>query len=983
MEGQGIRTNTWVVYSLTVQQAKWLNHVVMQTTGSSDHSDTAAKTAAGHDNQNGVKSVIKGWGRDPSGAPSSSTPHPAKKFTKRGKERRALSARLPGREKGGAGTGARQGFWRTAASPLSSVSAAKILALDSVALASLVGAMVAVMAGLSLQAEALPVGASLWVFAVSVTLMLALCALCLVPHNLPEKLQAGIGLACLALSLGSFGFGVAEWSARGGVALASFTLVALPGVSLVAALALREHVVTLAAGQIALITGVMLASAPLAGVLIGLLMAALGAALASRLFHKWVADEIEKSDQFQRQLRQCSRASDILADYEETRQGWFWETDRRSNLTYISLPVAELLGRSMDDILGKPLASLFDLREPGPGGERSLTFHLLSRAYFQELPVRAAVEGEVRWWSISGRPIVDEFGNFCGFRGSGTDLTEKKRSQDDASRLARYDALTGLANRFQMQQALEKLLNTPPSAQQGCAVMLLDLDRFKQVNDTMGHPAGDALLAQVAQRLQNCVGKAGIVGRLGGDEFKVIVPGPSELPMLGSLAAEIITSLAKPYVVEQQQVVIGVSVGIAVAVTERCTRDELIRNADLALYAAKDAGRGRYHFYSDELHAEAEEKAELERDLREAISRGQLRLAYQPVVCLEDQTIRGFEALLRWDHHKRGAIPPQRFIAIAEESGLIKQIGEWALRTACYDAAQWPDHITVAVNVSPLQFSHSHLPPVLTNALAQSGIDPARLELEITESVFLNDSDGTDAVFAALKGIGVRLALDDFGTGYSSLGYLKKAPFDKIKIDASFVRGATQAGSRNGAIIQAITHLAHSLGMDTTAEGVETHDELALVMGKGCTHVQGYIYAKPMGKEDVAALLQAGGQAKACGPQSARTPRQTMLRKVALAYDGSLFEGRVRNISVTGAMIEGVWTLAEGEAVTVHLSAVHKVQATVRWCDGIRLGVEFAVPLRKDGFGAMIELRDRAPDGNARSHLRPNLAPDLRARGTG
>src|SRR5690606_20271186 len=326
-------------------------------------------------------------------------------------------------------------------------------------------------------------------------------------------------------------------------------------------------------------------------------------------------------------------------------------------------------------------------------------------------------------------------------------------------------------------------------------------------------------LKQVAQRLGRAVGQAGQVGRLGGDEFQVILPGRMERKAIGHLASEIIHSLSQPYSIDGQRVIIGASIGIAISPDDGVSSEELIRNADLALYAAKDLGRGRYHFYAQDLHAEAEARAQLEQDLRDAIANGHLQLFYQPVVSTATEKITGFEALLRWHHPQRGWIPPDKFVKSAEDSGLIAQIGEWALRTACHDLARWPEEVRVAVNVSPLQFANPQLPTIVTSAIAQAGIHPSRLELEITESVFLNDDAGTDAMFAALKRVGVRLALDDFGTGYSSLGYLKKAPFDKIKIDRSFVRGATDPGSRNGAIIASIASLAHALGMDTTAEG--------------------------------------------------------------------------------------------------------------------------------------------------------------------
>ena len=351
----------------------------------------------------------------------------------------------------------------------------------------------------------------------------------------------------------------------------------------------------------------------------------------------------------------------------------------------------------------------------------------------------------------------------------------------------------------------------------------------------------------------------------------------------------------------------------------------------------------------------------MEDDLRDAVANGGLELYYQPVVQTSTEKITGFEALLRWNHAVHGFISPAKFIPVAEDTGMIATIGEWALRTACHDLAKWPKNVRVAVNVSALQFSNPSLPSIVANALAHAGIEPHRLELEITESVFLNDNDGTDAMFKALKGIGVRLALDDFGTGYSSLGYLKKAPFDKIKIDQSFVRGATEPGSRNGAIIASIVSLAEALGMETTAEGVETLDELDLVRMLGCSHVQGYIYERPLSTLNASARLATGLMAIAQGPRSARSARQSMLRKVVLDHGGHRYNGMIRNISQTGALIEGLWNVPVGTIFRLQLSDGHIATATSRWSSEDRMGVEFAAPLHLDDAGRILAVTGKAP----------------------
>ena len=679
------------------------------------------------------------------------------------------------------------------------------------------------------------------------------------------------------------------------------------------------------------------------------------------------SDAAEARADRERQRTQL-RAEEILHDFEQTGQGWFWETDRRGQLVYVSPPIGDLIGCNSTALHGRPLSDLFIPDPQGQENERTLAFHLTARSAFTELAMRAAVQGEERWWSVNGRPLYDNFGNFVGFRGSGNDLTERRRSAADATRLAHYDSLTGLANRLQMAQTLEKILAAPNHNHRTCAVFLLDLDRFKQVNDTMGHPAGDYLLTQVAIRLERTIGKLGRVGRLGGDEFQVVLPGRHRRDELAQLAARVIHDLSQPYSIDGHRVMIGASIGIAFSPEDGVTSEALIRNADLALYAAKDGGRGRHHFYAEDLHSDAEERRQLEQDLRDAITSGGFEVHYQPVVHTSTERITGFEALLRWTHPTRGSLSPAKFIPVAEDSGLIAQIGEWVLRQACHDLAKWPESVRVAVNVSPLQFANPNLPAIITHALAAAQVNPARLELEITESVFLNDDADTDAMFAALKRVGVRLALDDFGTGYSSLGYLKKAPFDKIKIDQSFVRGATITGSRNGAIIASIVSLAEALGMETTAEGVETFDELDLVRMLGCSHVQGFIYEKPLNFAAATERLQSGMTAIAKGPRAARSTRHTMLRKIVLDHAGQQYHGTIRNISATGAMVEGLWNVPPGTIFRIVLAEGGTVTATARWCQEDRMGVEFAAPLALDA--GRIALLSQSPAVAQRAGLR-------------
>jgi diguanylate cyclase (GGDEF)-like protein len=640
------------------------------------------------------------------------------------------------------------------------------------------------------------------------------------------------------------------------------------------------------------------------------------------------------------------RASRLVAEFEAQGNGWFWQTDRGGAITYLSAKVAAELTAMGKPPLGERLVDVLRVDSGLSDTERTLLFHFSSRTSFSDYSVRVATEQPTdRWWSISGRPIVDELGRFQGFIGSGSDLTEKRRAEAEITRLALFDSLTGLANRQRMKLSLDQTLAPKTGGAGVTGLFLLDLDRFKAVNDTLGHQAGDNLLKQVAVRLQRAVGDAGLVGRLGGDEFQVVLPGEGNRETLGHIARSIITSLSQPYFIEGSSVSIGTSVGISIAPDHGGDAETLIRNADLALYAAKADGRGVHRFYREELLAGAQNRKRLEDDLRHALAHDQFHLAYQPVVATESERIVGYEALLRWDHPSRGAISPADFVPVAEECGLIEQIGEWVLRTAVREAASWPPHVRVAVNVSPIQFANPNLPALVTSAIAAAGIAPQRLELEITEGVFLNDSAQAEAMFKSLKGLGVRLALDDFGTGYSSLGYLKKAPFDKIKIDQSFVRGAIEPGSRNAAIIKAIVTLADTLYMETTAEGVEQQDEIALIRQLGCSHIQGFVYGRAARAEQVAEqLATGGGKATAIGYKVSRSARTTLLRSARMEIGPDAGEVRLRNISATGAMIDGV-DLPEGLVgvdCLIELLEDELFTATIRWSDDGRAGLEFA-----------------------------------------
>jgi diguanylate cyclase (GGDEF)-like protein len=420
--------------------------------------------------------------------------------------------------------------------------------------------------------------------------------------------------------------------------------------------------------------------------------------------------------------------------------------------------------------------------------------------------------------------------------------------------MAHHDALTDLPNRLRLRQATE---NELARVQRGetIAVLCLDLDHFKSVNDTLGHPAGDCLLRTVAERLRQSVRETDIVARVGGDEFAVVQVAAEQPRGAIVLADRLIETLAKPFDLDGHQVVIGTSIGIALAPSDGLDTDQLMKNADMALYRAKADGRGVSRFFEPEMDAKMQARRTLEIDLRKALVEDEFELYYQPLVNLQSDAVSGFEALLRWNHPTRGLVPPSEFIPVAEEMGLIVPLGEKILRQACAEAAGWPDDIKVAVNLSPVQFKSKTLALAVISALASSGLPPHRLELEITESVLLQDSELTLTTLHQLRALGVRIAMDDFGTGYSSLSYLRSFPFDKIKIDQSFVRD--MSGKEDSiAIVRAVAGLGKNLGMATTAEGVETQEQLRYLRQEGCTEVQGYLFSRPMPARNIRHLLE-------------------------------------------------------------------------------------------------------------------------------
>ena len=434
------------------------------------------------------------------------------------------------------------------------------------------------------------------------------------------------------------------------------------------------------------------------------------------------------------------------------------------------------------------------------------------------------------------------------------DVTAKRQAEARIAHMAHHDALTSLPNRVLFHERLDEALLRVRRDRDKFAVLYLDLDQFKSVNDTLGHPAGDKLLMAVAERLRTCLRGSDMVAKFGGDEFAVLQMGLAGPPEAGILAERIVTLLSEPYDIEGQQAVIGTSVGIALAPADGETSDQLLRNADMALYQAKEDGRCTFCFFQPGMGASLRAHHTLELDLRKALGASEFEVYYQPLVTLETGVICGFEALLRWHHPPRGMVAPAEFIPLAEEIGLIVPIGEWVLRQACAEAAGWPDDLKVAVNLSPVQFKKGNLPQMVFATLASTGLPAARLELEITESIFLAESKANLATLRRLRALGVSISMDDFGTGYSGLSYLRAFPFDKIKIDRSFISELSESADCM-AIIKAITNLGSNLGIPTLAEGVETETQLAWLREAGCTEMQGYLFSRPVPASEIAELL--------------------------------------------------------------------------------------------------------------------------------
>lgn len=549
----------------------------------------------------------------------------------------------------------------------------------------------------------------------------------------------------------------------------------------------------------------------------------------------------------------------LLKEFEDTGADWLWQTDTSRRLTHVSPRFAHAVGRTAEDIEGRPFLQLV-AGQSWDSGKFSPALHELAeklkrRDSFSNMLVPVLINDETRWWEISASPKLDENGIFHGFRGVGSDVTEQRESADKISHMARFDTLTGLPNRLQLTEALGKAQQDSDKWNGRCGFMMIDLDRFKAVNDTLGHPVGDRLLARVSERLRSIMTNNELCGRLGGDEFAIVIKDANDSQYMEALGDKIINTLSRPYEVDQHTLYIGASVGTAIGPRDGRTVEMLMRSADLALYRSKDQGGGAHNQYEPKLHVHAEERRVMEIALRKALEKDEFSLNYQPVVSADTGGVMGFEALLRWTNPDFGVVSPAKFIPLAEDARLIGPIGEWVMRTACKEAKKWPSTIKVAVNVSADQLTDPSFLDMVVSALQESELPAQRLEIEVTESIFMREGTGATQVLDQIIGLGINLSLDDFGTGYSSLGYLRKTRFSTIKVDRSFVQGAAKNVPESLAIIRAVVAMADSLGMATTAEGAETEEEVRMIRKLGCSKIQGYYFGRPMASHDALELF--------------------------------------------------------------------------------------------------------------------------------
>lgn len=545
----------------------------------------------------------------------------------------------------------------------------------------------------------------------------------------------------------------------------------------------------------------------------------------------------------------------LLREFEQSASDWIWGFDADGAINRMSAGFTTATGVAEDALLGADFVHFLRCITPP---DDPLMAHVerdvLKRQTFQDIELRVTADGQECWWNLTGKPVFDEANNYLGYMGTGSDVTERKVAERRITMLAHHDPMTGLLNRTKFTEQLNSCVARLERYGTPFSVMFLDLDQFKAVNDSRGHLAGDKVLIQVARRIQVLVHETDLVARLGGDEFAIILPNDCNVDSLGRLAMRLIEDIKRPIAIDDDQVSIGVSVGIAMAPINGTRADEILRNADLALYRGKADGRSAFRFFESQMDSEARDRRLLELELRDAVHNDQLVLYYQPQVSADDATPTGFEALIRWNHPVRGLVQPADFIPIAEQSNLIVDIGDWTIVQACLAAVEWPEHLTVAVNLSAKHFRRSDVSTVVKRALAVSGLAAQRLEIEITEGLLMEDPEAVIEKLREIRELGVTIAMDDFGTGYSSLSYLLKFPFDKIKIDRSFVDASSDDEVARD-ILKAIASLGKTLKLKITAEGVETRAQAEFLAEIACHQLQGFYFSQPLDHVELADYL--------------------------------------------------------------------------------------------------------------------------------
>jgi diguanylate cyclase (GGDEF)-like protein len=722
-------------------------------------------------------------------------------------------------------------------------------------IALVVNVVNAILVGYIAIPVASPVSITIWTFAIAILMLLGFLAW-FVRRNLPPRETASVRAlrhaTVQATILGAlWGFAPVAWFAASDLSAQLVISAVVTGMICAGGFALATveraaagYVVTLALGAL---TALLSSSNPHALVLAALLAAYSAVVLGcvhstSDLFIRQVLGAID--------LEEKGEVIGLLvAEFEQNGSDWLFELDQEGRITRASQrfgvvtnsPGGNTVGSTFEEFLSAESRSKFRAALAAGNAFRDLEF--------------AALQGDgTHWWSLTMRPILDKAGRRTGWRGVGSDISVAKIAQDRLTYLATTDIVTGLMNRSGFLDAAAAACKPCAGVQPHIAIGFLDLDDFKIVNDTLGHQAGDLLLQHIARHIESASSPAMRVARLGGDEFGLLFLDAQDRDAVKDAAQALLDKLCRRHVIDGTPISAAASIGIAFGPEDGTDVQSLMRKADTVLYRAKEAGGGTVMVYNEAIHRDTEGRYRLREDLSHALARNELFLVYQPIVDVATKATLGFEALLRWQHPERGVVPPSDFIPIAEQYGHIREIGAWILRQSCREATNWPEGTFVSVNVSAVQIADENLSLLVADALQSSGLPPQRLELEITETLFLRHEAETLAFLNAVREMGVSIALDDFGTGFSSLGYLGRFPIDKLKIDRSFVSGPGTLAQRT-AIVQAVISMARSLGMTTTAEGVEDEASLAWLRLHGCTLAQGYYFAKPMRAENVGAFL--------------------------------------------------------------------------------------------------------------------------------